>query len=578
MQLNSLILSVIKQLFPARQWLKNYKTEHFNGDLIAALIVTIMLIPQSLAYALLAGLPAEMGLYASILPLVFYGFLGSSYSLSVGPVAIISLMTASAIMPIASPESPAYTTLAILLAFISGLVLVLLGILRFGFIANFLSHPVVSGFISASGIIIIISQLKHLLGIPVSGDNLITQGTTLFQSIPAMHSTTCILAISCLAGLWWLRRCFLRYFPTWGIPLHYAQLLSKAAPVIVILLATLTTYYFRLDLKGVAIVGEIPKGLPQLSWPTMTGAHWQQLTSSALLIAIIGFIESISIGKTLAAKKRQRINPNQELIGLGSANLASAISGGFPVTGGFSRSVVNFDAGASTPAAGIFAALGIAIVSLWLTPLLFYLPKAALAVTIVMAVISLIDIGLIRKAWRYSRTEFTGITTTLTITLFFGVEYGVLSGVAISVSLHLLKTARPHIAVVGEIPGTEHFRNIQRHDVITYPHIISIRVDESLYFANSSFLEDKIYSLIAQNTKVKHVILMCTAINEIDLSALEALEVINCRLQELNIHFHLSEVKGPVMDTLQKTTFTKQLNGNIYLSQHQAIEDLKTAP
>ncbi|MGI0115862.1 SulP family inorganic anion transporter [Zooshikella sp. RANM57] len=575
MQPNSRILSVINRLLPAGQWLKNYKAEHFNGDLIAALIVTIMLIPQSLAYALLAGLPAEMGLYASILPLVLYGFFGSSYSLSVGPVAIISLMTASAIMPLASAESPTYVTLAILLAFISGLMLIVLGIFRFGIIANFLSHPVVSGFISASGIIIIISQLKHLLGISVSGDNLITLGTTLFQSISQIHITTFLMAISCLGCLWWLRHHFFTRLPQWGIPLHFAQLLSKTAPVIVISLATLATYLFRLDLTGVAIVGEIPKGLPQLTWPTITLEHWQQITSSALLIAIIGFIESVSIGKTLAAKKRQRITPNQELIGLGAANLASAFSGGLPVTGGFSRSVVNYDAGASTPAAGIFAALGIAIATLWLTPLLYFLPKAALAVTIVMAVLSLIDIDLIRKAWQYSRAEFAGITTTLIITLFLGVEYGVLSGVAISISLHLFKTARPHIAVVGEIPGTEHFRNIQRHNVITYPHIISIRVDESLYFANTSFLEDKIYSLVAQNTKVQHVILMCTAINEIDLSALETLEVINQRLQELNIHFHFSEVKGPVMDTLQKTTFTKQLNGNIYLSQHQAIEDLK---
>ncbi|MBU2709644.1 SulP family inorganic anion transporter [Zooshikella harenae] len=575
MQPNSRLLSVINRLLPAGQWLKNYKAEHFNGDLIAALIVTIMLIPQSLAYALLAGLPAEMGLYASILPLVLYGIFGSSYSLSVGPVAIISLMTASAIMPLAPAESGTYVTLAILLAFISGLMLIVLGILRFGFIANFLSHPVVSGFISASGIIIIISQLKHLLGIPMSGDNLITLGTTLSQSISQIHIATFLMAISCLGCLWWLRHHFFTYLPHWGIPLHFAQLLSKTAPVLVISLATLATYLFRLDLTGVAIVGEIPKGFPQLTWPTITLEHCQQLTSSALLIAIIGFIESVSIGKTLAAKKRQRINPNQELIGLGTANLASAFSGGLPVTGGFSRSVVNYDAGASTPAAGIFAALGIAIATLWLTPLLYYLPKAALAVTIVMAVLSLIDIDLIRKAWQYSRAEFAGITTTLIITLFLGVEYGVLSGVAISISLHLFKTARPHIAVVGEIPGTEHFRNIQRHNVITYPHIISIRVDESLYFANTSFLEDKIYSLVAQNTSAQHVILMCTAINEIDLSALETLEVINQRLQELNIHFHLSEVKGPVMDTLQKTTFTKQLNGNIYLSQHQAIEDLK---
>jgi SulP family sulfate permease len=309
--------------------------------------------------------------------------------------------------------------------------------------------------------------------------------------------------------------------------------------------------------------------------PAFDPQLWSELAVSALLISIIGFVESVSVGKTLAAKRRQRINPNQELVALGTANIASAVSAGFPVTGGFSRSIVNFEAGAQTPAASMLAAAGIALAALLLTPVLFFLPKATLAATIIVAVSSLLDFRVIKRAWDYSFSDFVAIALTITATLLLGVELGVLAGIASSVLLHLYKTARPHIAVVGAIAGTEHFRNVDRHDVVTQPNIASLRVDESLYFANASYLEDFIYRLIADNKELQHVILQCTAVNEIDMSALEALESIDHRLSELNISLNFSEVKGPVMDALRKTEFLNHLSGRVFLTQHQAVQALK---
>jgi SulP family sulfate permease len=298
------------------------------------------------------------------------------------------------------------------------------------------------------------------------------------------------------------------------------------------------------------------------------------LLVSAIFISIIGFVESVSVGHTLAAKRRQRISPDQELIGLGAANIASSFSGGYPVTGGFARSVVNFDAGAQTPAAGMMTAVGIALAALYLTPLLAWLPNATLAATIIVAVLSLIDLSILKRTWVYAKSDFVAVATTIVVTLTLGVEIGVACGVLASLALHLFKTSKPHIAVVGEVPGTEHYRNVNRHKVITHPSILSIRIDESLYFANATYIEDHIYELLEEKPAVKHVILMCTAVNEIDLSALEVLESINQRLLQSGIQLHLSEVKGPVMDVLERTNFIAELGGQVWLSQHQAEQHI----
>jgi len=568
-------MSTITRFLPFLEWARDYNKDYFASDTLAAIIVTIMLIPQSLAYALLAGLPAEMGLYASILPLIAYSLLGSSRTLSVGPVAVVSLMTASAVGNIAQAGSIDYMTAAIAMAMISGLMLVVMGFLRFGFLANFLSHPVVSGFITASGLIIALSQMRHILGISAHGDNVIELLGSLFENVHSTNYLTLVTGGAALVFLFWARTGLKPLLMKLGISASAAAMLAKAGPVLVIIATIVASYLGEFGAHGVALVGEVPRGLPRLSIPSFDPDLWSDLVVSAMLISIIGYVESVSVGKTLGAKRRQRIDPNQELIALGAANVASAVSAGFPVTGGFSRSIVNFDSGAQTPVASILAAIGIGVAAMVLTPILFFLPKAALAAAIIVAVSSLFDFGVVARAWRYSRSDFIAISMTILVTLLLGVELGVLGGGLSSVLLHMYKTSRPHIAVLGEVAGTEHFRNVDRHTVVTHANLVSIRVDESLYFANAGYLEDYIYKLIARDCELEHIILLCTAINEIDMSALEALEAINHRLKDQGITLNLSEVKGPVMDALKASDFVAHLNGRIFLTHHQAVTALK---
>jgi sulfate permease, SulP family len=554
--------------------LKTYNGQTFSDDMVAAVIVTIMLVPQSLAYALLAGVPAEVGLYSSILPLVLYTLFGSSRTLAVGPVAVASLMTASSIGNLGLETQAQYLQAVVILAMLSGLFLLLLGVLRFGFLANFLSHPVVSGFITASGIIIALSQMRHILGIQASGDNLPDLLGSMARNISTVNSMTVAVGLFVLGFLFASRFWLKNLLENLGTSDYKAGIITKAAPVIAVIVTILWAGFAGLGEQGVALVGEIPAGLPALAFPDVDIFLVRELLVPAILISIIGYVESVSVGKTLAAKRRQKINQNQELIGLGTANIASAMSGGFPVTGGFSRSVVNFDAGARTPAAGFYTAIGIAIATLTLTEYLAMLPKATLAATIIVAVLGLVDFSIFRKTWNYSKNDFIAVAATIVVTLLAGVEIGVSVGVIGSLVLHLYKSSRPHIAEVGEIKGTKHFRNIKRHNVETSPYVLSLRVDESLYFANASFLEDEIYRNLGEREELRHIILMCTAVNEIDISALEVLESINENLMDHHIGFHLSAVKGPVMDCLDNTQFLAALNGQVFLSQYQAVQTL----
>ena len=563
-----------KKYLPFLNWARTYNTSTLGNDLTASLIVTVMLVPQSLAYAMLAGLPPVVGLYASIGPLLAYTLFGSSRTLSVGPVAVVSLMTAAAVSQIATPGSTEYASIAMLLALLSGIFLLISGFLRLGFLANLLSHPVISGFITASGILIVLSQLKHLLGITAHGHSLPELVSSLIENVAEFSAITMILSVSVIGFLLYSRSYLKPLLERTQIPNGMINALTKVGPAFAVIVSTLVVAGLGLDEEGVNVVGNIPKGLPGFTLPTFDAQLWQQLLPAALLISVIGFVESVSVGQTLAAKRRQRIDPDQELIGLGSANLASAFSGGFPVTGGFSRSVVNYDAGAQTPLAGAFTAIGIAVATLYLTPVFKFLPIATLAATIVVAVLTLVDLQAIRRAWNYSKSDFTAMLLTIAITLTIGVEAGVITGVMVSLLLHLWRTSRPHIAVVGRVPGTEHFRNIHRHSVETNECILSIRVDESLYFANARFLEDSVYKLIADNECVEQVVLLCSAINEIDGSAVESLEAINQHLAESGVILHLSEVKGPVMDRLKRSHFLDLLSGQIFLSQHEAILEL----
>jgi len=564
----------IARYFPPLDWGRSYTRVTLTNDLVAAVIVTIMLIPQSLAYALLAGLPAQAGIYASIVPIMLYALFGTSRALAVGPVAVVSLMTAAAIGQVAEAGSMGYAAAALTLALLSGAMLLGMGLLRLGFVANFLSHPVIAGFITASGILIATSQLSHILGVPAGGHTLIEMLGSLVAHLDEVHLATLVIGTLAAAFLFWVRKGLKPVLLRAGLKPRMADLLAKAGPVAAVAVSTLAVWRLGLDAGGVAIVGAVPQGLPPLTMPDLSPDLLGTLLVPAALISIIGFVESVSVAQTLAAKKRQRIDPDQELIGLGAANLGAAFTGGYPVTGGFARSVVNFDAGAETPAAGAFTAVGLAIAALALTPLIFFLPKAVLAATIIVAVLSLVDFSILRKSWSYSRADFAAVLATILLTLGLGVEAGVSAGVILSLALHLYKTSRPHVAEVGLVPGTQHFRNILRHEVETDPALLTLRVDQSLYFANARFLEDLIQDRIAEDCALRHVVLMCSAVNEIDFSALESLEAINERLKAAGITLHLSEVKGPVMDRLKRSHFLDEMGGQVFLSQYDAWQCL----
>lgn len=556
---------------PILDWGRSYNGVALSNDLMAALIVTIMLIPQSLAYALLAGLPPVVGLYASILPLLAYAVFGTSRTLSVGPVAVVSLMTAAAAGNIAVSGTPEYLAATIALAAISGLILMVMGLFRLGFLANLLSHPVVSGFITASGIIIAASQLKHLLGIKAEGETLVEIVRSLTAHVSDTNPRTLALGLGALLFLVFVRSGLKPMLQRMGLGPVAADFATKAGPVLAIIATTLVVASFGWEGQGVKTVGEIPVGLPPFAMPSLDPGLWRDLLVGALFISIIGFVESVSVAQTLAAKRRQSIDPDQELVALGASNIASSISGGFPVTGGFSRSVVNFDAGAETPAAGAFTAVGILLTAMFLTPLLYFLPLATLSATIIVAVLTLVDLKKPVELWRYSKRDFIAITATILVTLVEGVETGVLTGVAISLALFVWHASRPHAAIVGKVPGTEHFRNVRRHAVLCAPHLLTIRVDESLTYLNARWLEKTVLSEIASRPEVRHLVLMFSAVNGVDASGLEALEALNRRLGDAGVSLHLTEVKGPVMDRLRRTHLLEELTGEVFLTQNEAF-------
>ncbi|MCO7228254.1 sulfate permease [Halomonas sp. CnH100-B] len=562
---------MFKRYLPIFNWLPHYHKRLLGADLLAGLIVTVMVIPQSLAYALLAGLPAVVGLYASILPQLLYTLMGTSRTLAVGPVAIIALMTGAALSSVATPGSPEYLQAALVLSLLSGALLVAMGAMKMGFFSNFLSHPVISGFLTASGILIAVSQLGSLLGVASSGFTLLERLMTLLPNLSTYNLYTMAIGGGTLLFLVLMRRFGKKSLIKLGLPATLADLITKAGPVFAVIITTLATWYWQLAYnEGVAVVGTIPSGLPALSFPWSDVSLWRALLIPAMLISLVGFVESVSMGQMLAAKRRQRISPNQELIGLGAANLAAGFTSGMPVTGGLSRTVINYDAGAQTPAAGAFAALGIALVTMAFTGWLYYLPIATLAATITVSILTLVDIPMLRQTWRYSRSDFAAMAVTILLTLVEGIEAGIIGGVTLSIALFLYRTSRPHSALVGRVPDTEHFRNIERHDVETVSNAALLRIDESLYFANARYLEDTVYNLVASRPELEHVVLICSAVNLIDASALESLDAINARLKDSDVKLHLSEVKGPVMDQLKKSDFLDALTGRVFLSTYAA--------
>ncbi len=558
-------------------WVTSYRRGQLPGDLVAALVVTMLLVPQGLAYASLAGLPPELGLYASVLPMVAYAIFGTSMMLSVGPVAVTALMTASALAPIAAPGSPEYIAGAIVLALLSGLMLFAFGLLRLGQLARLLSHPVINGFISGAAILIIIGQLRPLFGIQSGGDTAVELVWQLLKSAASAEPLTSAIGVTALLLLWLARRHLGGWLERAGMPAPQATLLSRMAPMVVVLLAAAGVAIAGLG-DQIAVVGSLPSGLPRLVWPAMDWSLLSALWLPALIISLITFVESVAIAQAFARQAGVRIDPNAELRGLGAANLASAFSGAFPVTGGFSRTVVNAEAGARTPLAGVLAAGFMVIVLLFATGLFRSLPNTVLAAVIIIAAFGLVDVKGLKHAWHFDRLEGIAFGGTALGVLVAGVETGVVFGVVFSLALLVWRASHPHLAVMGRMPGSEHFRNVLRHpEVECDPHLVIVRVDENLFFGNAEGIEERLFAIVDEHPEAKHLILVMSSVSHVDATAADMLEYLNATLGERGIRLHLAEVKGPVMDRLEAGTLLGHLSGEVFLSTHAAMCQLSSA-
>jgi sulfate permease, SulP family len=563
-----------QRLFPFLTWAQAYDRDKFSRDFIAALIVVVMLVPQALGYAMVAGMPPYAGLYVSMLPAIMYCVFGTSMFMAVGVCAIIAIMTAAGAGSVAAAGTPEYVAAAAILALMSGCTLIVMGALRLGFVTNFISHTVISGFVTGSVLTIAATQVKHLLGVSAKGETLYDIAVSVWKALDKTHYPTVLFGALSLAAFILARRYLKSLLQKAGLSSERAGLLSGMGPFAIVSAAILITAWFDLDALGIKVVGHIPSGLPSLALPYFDADLWMILGGQAALIAIIVFVESVSIAQAFAVKRKQRIEPNQELIALGVAGIAASVSGGYPVAGSFSRSAVNYNAGAQTPAAGIFAAIGIALVASFFTQPLFHLPLATLAAMIVLAALTLVDFHILRKAWTYSKRDFMAVVATFLMTVLFGVERGLMTGMILSIALHIYLTSRPNFAVLGLVPGTHHFRDSKRNKVVTSDQIVSLRIDESLYFANANYLEEVVNKLITDYPNARHLILTCPAVNHIDMSALDVLESINRRLKEAGITLHLSEIKGPIMDRLKRSNFLEELTGQIFLTHYDAVVSL----
>jgi SulP family sulfate permease len=562
---------------PAFDWLLHYQPGNLVGDIIAGIIVASLLIPQSMAYALLAGLPPQVGLYAGIVPAILYPLLGTSRVLAVGPVAVDSLMVGAAVSQLAPQDSPQYLAFALTLAFLVGLIELSMGLLRLGFLVNFLSRSVISGFISGAALIIAFSQVKHLFGLSLPSTNSFFELLfVLIRSLPQTNWVALTLGSVSVAILLYFNKPLVKQLQRRGWSDQKILPVAKSAPLLVVILGTLTVKTLQLDqTAGIKVVGDIPRGLPSLTLPMLDISAWQVLLPTALAIALVGYMEGFAGGQALASKRREKIDPNQELVAFGVANLGASFTGGYPVTGGVSRSVVNFSAGANTGLASIITGGLLAVTVLFLTSLFYFLPQACLAAIIITAVYKLIDLKTLKRMWVYDRADGIAWLATFLIVLSLGVSNGIIMGAVIALGLHLWRTSHPHIAVVGRLGDSEHFRNVLRHPVTTSPQVLAVRVDESLYFANAKYLENFLNREIADRQELKSVLLMCSAVNVIDASALEILETLVSDLKRLGIEFYLSEVKGPVMDKLVHIGFIDFLGkDHVFLTTDEAMRTL----
>lgn len=569
--------SPILRFIPLIETLRTYKRDDLSGDLIAGLIVAIMLIPQGMAYALLAGLPPQQGLYASMLPLLLYGVLGTSRYLAVGPVAIVSLLTASSVGALAAQGSGEYITLALTLAFLVAVIQTSMGFLRVGFLVSFLSHPVLVGFSAAAAIVIGFSQVKSLLGISVErSEHFYEQLLEVGRHLTQTNLITLAIGVTGILILLYFKNSLATQLRRWNIPDAWALPITKTGPLLIVVISTLLVVLFNLnETASVSIVGDVPAGLPPITLPSFSVATWRTLLTTALAISFVGYMESISVAKSLASRGREKVDPNQELIALGVANFGAAFTGGYPVTGGFSRSLVNHAAGARTTLASIITAILVGFSIVFLTPLFYFIPKTILAAIIMVAVAGLIDLKTVRRVWKYDKRDAAALITTFVAVLAIGIENGILVGAALSLILFIWRTSDPHVAILGKLPRSNFYRNVKRFNVQTWPEVALVRIDASLYFANTKLLEQTISETVADQPLLQHLILVGTAINDVDFSALEALEGIMHSLQANDIQLHLAAFKGPVLDKLKMCGFTEHLGAdNIHLTTHDAMHTL----
>lgn len=570
----------LARYLPFLNWLRHYRREDLSGDLIAGVVVAVMLVPQGMAYALLAGLPPELGLYASIVPPIIYGLLGTSRALAVGPVALGSLLVAAGVAQMNPASSAETLMLVITLALMVGLMQIGLGLLRAGFLVSFLSHPVLAGFTSATAIVIIVSQLKHILGVSVANSDAITETLlALGEKLGEINPSAVLIGLGGIAILLYFKNGLKAHLQRLGLSAGLVSIIPRTGPLLVVALGTLLVTVLNLnETSGLNIVGAVPAGLPPLTLPSFDLSLWQRLLPIAITIAVLGYMESIGVAKALASKRREKVDASQELVALGAANLGASFTGAYPVMGGIGRSMVNYSAGANTGLASIITASLMLLTVLFLTPLFYNLPNAVLAAIIVVAVVGMVDWQTFRQTWRYNRADALSMAVTFGLVLFAGIETGIAAGVLTALGLYLWRTSRPHIAVVGRVGSSEHFRNVLRHEVQTHPRLLMVRVDESLYFPNAQYLEDTILGLVADHAQVRHLVLVCSAVNSIDSSALESLNSLRTELADAGVQFYLAEVKGPVMDRLRGTDFIEALGPErIFLSAHQAMTTICAA-
>lgn len=566
-----------QKILPILCWLPSYKRADLPSDVTAGTVVAIMLIPQSMAYALLAGLPPQMGLYASILPLIVYAIFGTSRSLGVGPVAIVSLVVASTLVPLAKPGSAEYIGYALALSFLSGVMLIALGAVKAGFLTNFMSHPVIAGFTSAAALIIAFSQFKYLLGIELDRSAFIPKVLwETFQKLDTVHLPTLLIAAVSLALLFGRNQVGAMLKRAGLLDEFWADLLPKAMPLVVVLLTTGVVWALGLaGPGGVKIVGEIPQGLPGISMPPLDLDTVEKLFVGAMVIAFVGFLESVSIARTLASKRRQKIVPDQELVAMGASNIAASLTGGYPVAGSFSRSSVNFASGARTQLSGLVAVVFIVVTLLLLTPALYNLPKAALAAIIVVAVSGLVDFHPVAHMWKYMKLDAVSFLATFAAVLVLGVEEGILAGMALSIVFFLWRTSQPNLVELGRLGNTEQFRDRRSNEVTTYENVLLLRIDMSLYFANAAYLEDFVLRYVADHPKIEHFVLVCSSINVMDASALETLESLHSRLAGAGVTMHLAAVKSSILKRMKAVNFFEKLEpGRVFISAHHAAVEL----